>query len=381
MMKKATFLLVFGICVGFWTRGELVARTPNNGQFQLNQDSYSGKMAANNGREQVLMGMAARPELLEEPYRSMVLRKAYGILMDLYPTGKYPENVAAFIDLYEEKTWAKLAEIDFILQHPLVEEPKLAGQIYQLQDSLLSMMPAFNAYQMSLGNLSYQDLIVALAQTPPSIKTQFSNVTEALISLHQQAKSVVAQKLALANYLNQNLQPDNDYTALEKQLNTTFINHQMVDTLDYSASDSATIKEIAFLCPEDKGDAVFKARGLYIQLGGAIDKAWENCSLISDSNSVENRNYNIEKRIAVQSIETPKVFPVPTNNMVNVFVPDAYLGAKYRLINQLGIQVSTGFLQNNLTAIDFVEIANGLYFLQIEGKESNLVTLKIVLQK
>jgi hypothetical protein len=334
-----------------------------------------------NEEEQVLMGMAAHSELLEEPYRSMVLRKSYGILMDLYPSGEYPENVSTFMDLYEEKIWAKLAEIDFMLEHPLVEEPELANQIHELQDSLITMMPAYNAYQMSLGNLSYQDLMTALSQTPPSIKTQFTNVTVTLTTLHQQANSIIAQKLALANYLNQNLQPDNDYTALEKQLNAVYISHQMADTLEYSASDIAAIKEIAFYCPQDKGDVVYKARGLYIQLGGAIDKNWDDCTPNMNSNSAENRNQQFENPKVGTATEQPKIFPVPTSDWVNLFVPDAYIGAKYRLMNQLGIVVSTGFLQSQLQNLDFTEFKNGFYFLDIRGNNSNQVTLKVIIQK
>jgi hypothetical protein len=141
------------------------------------------------------------------------------------------------------------------------------------------------------------------------------------------------------------------------------------------------ITPLRIYCPEDKGDAVFKARGLYIQLGGAIDKAWDDCSQTANSNSIENRNSISAKPISTSITDLPKVYPVPTSDLLNVYVPDKFSGAKYRVMNHLGMVVSIGSLSRQLSSINLDGFENGLYFLQIEGKESIRTTLKFIVQK
>lgn len=70
------------------------------------------------------------------------------------------------------------------------------------------------------------------------------------------------------------------------------------------------------------------------------------------------------------------VYPNPTNNLISIKVDSKFLGSNFIISDQLGRQVSSGKLSNEITTVDFSSFSKGLYLLQV-GHE-NKQTFKVI---
>jgi Secretion system C-terminal sorting domain len=76
-----------------------------------------------------------------------------------------------------------------------------------------------------------------------------------------------------------------------------------------------------------------------------------------------------------QAILNCAISPNPVSNALIVNCSNELVGKKYTILNVLGEAISTDFLTNNATQIDVNQLANGLYFFNVNG---TCKTLKFV---
>lgn len=80
---------------------------------------------------------------------------------------------------------------------------------------------------------------------------------------------------------------------------------------------------------------------------------------------------NIEKENSIS------IYPNPANNQLNIKIPFRFYEAKYRIINEFGIELLSGKLMNNNSKIDISNLKEGVYILNI----NNYVEQTFLIQK
>jgi len=86
---------------------------------------------------------------------------------------------------------------------------------------------------------------------------------------------------------------------------------------------------------------------------------------------------------AVQNLDADfgvKVFPNPAQRILTVQTNINLPGARYSILNEVGCLVQTGYLPGALTDVKLNNLANGLYFLQIESN-GNRINRKFVVSR
>jgi Secretion system C-terminal sorting domain len=280
--------------------------------------------------------------------------------------------------------FAKLAEIDFIISHPLADFPTLEQTIGDLSDSIKQMIPAYLTYQKTLDDLSFSAHVnLGATQTNVDESSILSLSTELNTKTHL-ADSVKIEKWQKALDLNSNLVIENNITQLEQQINVVYLalllNNQSVVNID----DSLLVKTLAYYCPQEYGDVVIKARSIWVQMGNAVDKTWDDCFPTGVIQQGENRsNPQIENSIQKKVLDSTKpfVFPNPTSDFVNVFVPENYVNSHYSIYNSLGCGVFKGVFIEQNSHFDTSKWSNGIYYIQILSNQKRPITLKLVVQK
>lgn len=72
------------------------------------------------------------------------------------------------------------------------------------------------------------------------------------------------------------------------------------------------------------------------------------------------------------------IYPNPTNNLLSIKSDNGFLGLNFTITDQLGRQILTGKLSNEITTIDVSSFSTGVYFFQV-GQESKQ-TFKVIKQ-
>jgi hypothetical protein len=179
------------------------------------------------------------------------------------------------------------------------------------------------------------------------------------------------------------IEPEN--LPLEQKINTVVIRSLESDAFVLSGIDSNLVHDIAFRCPQDWGNAVHKARALYLQAGGGFERAWQDCFPIDmDLQPGENRSL----------IENPKdslsqnsandyiiVYPIPVSDMMTLLVPDTYLGAEYQVFTSTGLKLAQGIIDSQYKQISTQMFSTGLHFIQVRIPDKRPLTVKFVVQK
>jgi hypothetical protein len=291
-----------------------------------------------------------------------------------------------------------IGRADYLVANPLADFPKIKSNLLLLKDSLTHLMPNFLTYQKMLGNLSFSALQTALVQQPNNASVAaVESISQQISKLSHIADSLRLISWKAAEKLNNKIKIDNDYTELERHVNQILLSALLRNSENSSTSsfldepikpwtptgaDSVFIKETAFLCPQDAGEAVLKARSVWIQMGNAIDKVWENC-FPEDSETANRSNVQNEKKSQSDkaNVETPKVYPVPTAALLNIVCPEVFVGAKFKVFNAIGTEMLKGTIFAQTTFLEVADWQNGLYYLQISVEKSHPVTLKVIVQK
>jgi hypothetical protein len=352
-----------------------------------NEDAGINTLAceANNGEEGgKIKTLASNPKDLQEPYRSMVLRKTYAQIIADYYNQPMPFEYKNFVNEYSGETFAKLAEIDFLMANPLVDFPIIEQSIEILSDSVQQLIPAYLMYQKTLDDLSFTAHVnLGSIQTNVAESSVLSLSTALNIKIHI-ADSIKTEKWQKALNLNSNLVVDNNLTQLEQQINAIYLNLLLNNQNAINSNDSALIKTTAYYCPQEYGAVVFKARSLWVQMGNAIDKTWDDCFPTSLVQQGENRSVSGSENFIEKSLfDTlkPLVYPVPTGNYFVLYLPNECILSKYRIFNSLGVMIENGVLDEQFNQFDTSNWSNGIYYIHIMDNGMRPITLKLIVQK
>jgi hypothetical protein len=346
----------------------------NSTSCNVNSEGEGGKLKT----------LASNANKLEEPYRSMVLRKAYAQIIAEYRNIGLPPELKNFLHENAEKGFAKLAEIDYLISHPLADFPILEQEITTLSSSIQEKIPEYLAYQKTLDDLTFVEHLSNNYLPTNGVVAEIQSLSEQLGGKIHIADSIRLTHWQLANTMNNNLFIENQYIDLEQQINTIYlnllINNQVIPNFD----DSMLIKTIAFYCPQEFGDAVIKARVMWVLMGNAVDKTWDKCFPTGKSESSQNRN-TIEERKGngqiVKDTDKPIAYPVPLSDNLMVSLPFDYVGAEFEVFNAVGISVKRGIFKEITNAIDATTWNNGIFYISIKAKDKHPITLKVIVQK
>jgi hypothetical protein len=330
-----------------------------------------------------LNSLASEKDKLKEPYRSMVLRKAYTQIIAAYHGLSMPPQYKSFINDNAEKGFAKLAEIDYLISHPLADFPVLEESISLLSDSIQKLVPEYLTYQKTLDDLSFATHVnLGQTQTNATVNA-LTSLTSQLESKKHLSDSIQLEHWELAATLNNSLAIDNDYTNLEHQVNSIYLNLLIENQSLLNSSDSLFVRTVAYYCPQDWGDAVFKARSLWVQLGNPYDKLWDEC-FPTEVITTQNRNGidgESAKNKPISSSDMPFAYPVPLSDELNIFLPEGYVGSQYVVFNSLGVSVEQGMFNETNNSLDALNWSNGIYFINLKAKDKCPITLKVIVQK
>jgi hypothetical protein len=331
-----------------------------------------------------LNSLASDKDKLVEPYRSMVLKKAYSQIISEYIGISMPFEYKSFINENSGLGFAKLAEIDFIISNPLANYPNLLKSISQKNDSIQVLIPEYLAYQKTLDNLSFGEHVLSLGQVSsnPTVG-KINSLTAELGFLTHVSDSIRLEKWVKANILNDELIIENEFIDIEQKINKIYLNLLIDDQVSPNYNDSLFIKTVASYCPQQWGDAVFKSRSMWIQMGNSLEKSWDEC-FPTKVETVENRNFQqYSKRIEANltSLLKPTAFPIPVSDNLIIYAPEEYLASSYEVFNAMGISVAKGILYEQYNQVETTLWSNGIYFINIKDKNKRPLTLKVVVQK
>jgi hypothetical protein len=320
---------------------------------------------------------------LKEPYRSMILRKAWAENHQRYADGNAPAAIEDFLQEYKGTGFAQLALIDEMVQNPLAIASALAQELLVYRDSVKNLEAGYLAVKSQSDLVSFENQVQVLepAVVNPALLSYQKGI-EYLANLEQVADSIVKQQYDAARLANLAFFPDDAATQLEQAVNAVYLDLLVYNKTDVSYDDSIFIRNTAYLCPQAAGDGVFKARALWLQLGEAIDKTWDACYAVEAGTSNRELSSGLLKiEPKVLSDKLPLIYPVPLSDVLTIAVPVEYIGGQYEVINTGGITIATGTLPQVTTDVNASTWSNGLHFVRILTKDFQPVTIKIVVQK
>jgi hypothetical protein len=344
-------------------------------EFQVEQNS--GKLGT----------LAQNQKKLVEPYRSMILRQEYDKIKEEYvDQSVLPTVLQDFVSSIEGTSIATLSTIDNKLARPLAGEPNLEQQEIDLNKAIQDVLPELQLHYDWLYSLSTEDYQTYVASGQESyIVTQLEQLNAQLGELRTQIEQVIEQVYDEVKDLNKPDYADNKYVALEKEMNAYVITSLKFDRDSFTESDWKFIHEVANRCPQDWGDGVLKARGLWLKYGGAFELKWQECFPVHDNKKVsEGRNLIKDtqgKWTNNLSIEGVVVYPVPVTDELNLKLPDEYIGCKFEIVNITGVICRKGIIKASNEQFDATNLNDGMYFIQIRADNMHPIVVKFLVQK
>jgi hypothetical protein len=338
------------------------------------------------GRE--LRTLASKANTLQEPYRTMIVRRELERIEGLYPEliGA-PTALKDFVEVYQDSPIDQLVEVDALMANPLADMPDLIQTQSALQQEMQNALPAVYQHYDWLYELTTSEMqqYIASGQTDP-ILTNFEQINLNLATVNEQVRDITAQKIAVAHGLNASISEVNQYIALEKAVNVLLFKSVEANTPQpFTAQEWDFIGEIARLCPQDFGDGVIKARSLWLKHGGGFETAWQDCFPEYESTTPPSMGKQIlpaqETGGAKLLVEVPMVYPVPASESCTILTPDTYLGSRYQVISGAGVLVQEGMIIDKQTQLSTSSWSHGIYIVKIQHQAYRPVTLKLIVQK
>jgi Secretion system C-terminal sorting domain len=332
--------------------------------------------------------LAKRSSELKEPYKSMVLRREYDRIIDAYPTIETaPTDLYQFVKQLKESAIARLSAVDHLLARPLVNNLDLENSQNQLSQTLQTALPEVQQYYNWLYNLNAEAYkqYVALGQVAPMVQ-QFEQLNDELGKVRIDIALITEQAYATASAINQSIPEEDQYVALEKQMNALIIT-SLKETPEhevFTATEWESIHEIAGRCPQDWGDGVLKARGLWLKYGGAYELKWQECFPTHEkSNGSEDRSIlqDAHHTLLNNAKSGIVLYPIPVTDDFKLQTSEEYMGSQYEIVNLTGVIVQTGSIATEIQSFNVENLSNGIHFIQIRAFNKRPVTLKFVVQK
>jgi hypothetical protein len=276
--------------------------------------------------------------------------------------------------------------IDHKLSRPLSGEPNLEQQENDLNKAIQNALPELQVHYNWLYNLTteeYQNYVVSGQESP--IVTQFEQLNSQLGELRTQTAQVISQVYQEVEDLNKSEPTDNQYVSLEKEMNAYVLKSLKYERDSFTEKDWNFIHEVSKRCPQDWGDGVLKARGLWLKYGGAFELAWQECFPTHENKlNSEGRNALGDTEFKLNKLNTPEgmtVYPVPVTDELKLYVPTEYINSKYDIITLNGVVLLSGKIETETQNFNVANLGNGIYFIQISAFNKLPITLKFVVQK
>jgi hypothetical protein len=342
------------------------------------------------GRE--VRGLAASYQSLEEPYKSMIVRRELARIEEEYPDViSRPSELQNFSNLWVNSPMDHLRQVDQLLANPLLDLLGLAQNQQDLANQIQDLMPDVHQHYDWLYNLSdaeYEQYLLSGQMAPTVI--QFEQLNSVFAAVNQEATDVVAQKLTDAKNLNSAIQEANQYVSLEKKMNDLVIQSlsAAAGINPFTTNEWGLINSTALLCPQDWGDGVLKARSLWLRYGGSFERTWQDCFPVH-SDTGENlpnsskATFQSSKDTAFMNLELSAItlYPVPVSELLTIFVPEEYVGATYQIVSSTGIMLEQGVMNARIRQISTVNFSNGLHFVHIRAHDKRPANAKFIVQK
>jgi hypothetical protein len=184
--------------------------------------------------------------------------------------------------------------------------------------------------------------------------------------------------------LNKPVPEDNQYTLLEKEMNAYVLTSLKYERDSFTESDWRMIHEVANRCPQDWGDGVLKARGLWLKYGGSFELNWQDCFQIAEEGENASNRQMQSSREVLKVTQVPVgivIYPVPATDAFNLHIPTEYVGGKYEITNLTGVVLESGMLDAEIKHFNTANLNNGLHFIQVRVPNKQPVVIKFVVQK
>lgn len=198
---------------------------------------------------------------------------------------------------------------------------------------------------------------------------KFYNIETGLGQLNEESVSQ-AQLLADLQALNNAVSPSTSYETNEKSINALLLAALANDDWDFSASEKTTIDDVAALCPQEGGPAVYTAR--YLQEYYRTPDWSAECG----------RSEERAQQPVVSRTNDIAVFPNPATDAAQITLgKGAPAGCSLRVVNLTGQimviqQIAEGVTQ---TTLNTGKMQNGCYLVQIFAAEKLIHQQKLAI--
>jgi len=178
------------------------------------------------------------------------------------------------------------------------------------------------------------------------------------------------QKLADLRELNASIVAETDYQAFEKDINAIYLNALTEDDWDFSDLEKTIIDDIAALCPQAAGNAVYTSR--FLQENYRIPTWNMECAFVGERSST-----------SAKMTADLSVYPNPAGTIVNIaFAQPVTTGCTIELLSLTGqvLRNQTVGTGSSSLSLPVHQLPNGYYFLRVsmDGHPSAFQKLSIV---
>jgi hypothetical protein len=215
-------------------------------------------------------------------------------------------------------------------------------------------------------------------------------VTTLMVSSHQLQLEQTEVRIGVMPQLiaqNNGLSVEHDYAQFEKQVNGIQLARLQTTVNVLETGALSTLETIAYLCPLDGGNAVYRARAM-LKSQGNYDFTGVDCSLsnsASEHNNIQqndqtgNRLSETKFGLGNETTLQWSAFPNPTQGDLSLLGGDVNLVEKISLMDINGKRVTewSGELQHGLKLP--AGLVDGVYLLRIQEIDGILQTIKIII--
>lgn len=215
-----------------------------------------------------------------------------------------------------------------------------------------------------------------------SIRRQIDENTEQLNQLSKQLNIYLQQRAEELISDNAQIKAENTVPQNEKLFNEVWLHTKFQNHTKFTPQQIQTLEYLAFQCPLQGGQAVYKARSLYAIVKDTVYDDNHLCNAVERSNKTDENTSNVlNKEVNVF------VFPNPAENTVSVSINGKVIQAvKLEWYDALGRLVQTNELPateslQSTYQVQTTALQNGIYQLVVKEKNIVLYSGKLVITK
>ena len=172
---------------------------------------------------------------------------------------------------------------------------------------------------------------------------------------------------------NAALQASEQYDINEKAVNAIYLSTIAIGNADFSEPQIQILIDIAYQCPITGGPAVFLARGLYDFVNAEAMYDDEDICAVQGQQWRQNQ--------VKSKTEYIKIFPNPTDELVNIIVPISKQTYQISIFDALGNSIFTSTIAENTSEHTFstASLANGVYYCVVKQSAEVIHAEKLII--